>query len=790
MTVTIEQFGDRDLQTSTYAALPLESLWTRAGGPVVVQAPGMWPRHIRTNAQAKNVTVEIAILAGEVNDARRELMEWFPIGQTGELLVDDDGTRKVLDCTVIQTNPFARGQAVFGVTLQAADPRWRGADVTTASASIAASGTSVTATNPGNTTDDAPVITITPRTAKAATSGYLYRVRSIVAWRATRESGNYAIELTENWDHAAEVSASRSQSDGDDVRVLVDGLEVPRWFGEHADHDANDNETNVWINASFQPRKTAVTVAAITAVSPATDGDLEVTRGGTAGWPREGVILIEDEVILYSGITRANSNGREAFTGITRAAWNTTAAAHSASTTMYWVEHEIEIVYGHTGVSAPDARGDLKPLLDLTSTTTSNLRHEWLNFADDTYPGRSMQWGRRIRSNDDQADKILAPGGSPAANMTFEYQSNGASSGKPNFNAWYRDFPTGTGSSGGNVISWTRALADTLGLDVIGIDDSGAEISLARYNGALASGSANVTAPTNSVYRVECQAYNQVVARRPDGPAYTGTFNLDATNGNFGQQFTTGDEALELVGATVQITGTAADVITAHFEADGSVADAPSGTDFVSDTTVAAGGAEHIVHDFTPFTLQPNREYWICWDDGAGGTSLIRYGDLGYTGGVARLSGSNRNYQCTNFRILGRKAATATNLTRCDDNCLGDDGDQVTLDAVTVHLSSTETPYVALKSRESVYRLQGTLYNETTGQQITLDCVTELNAPIEIYVDQAYTQDAMAGRSLPGVVFSDPESKFVLAPGANTIRFVESGVAGVDVSLDYYGRWE
>ena len=802
MVVSIERWNGRDLQDTTYeAVIDNPSLFTRQGTPVQVQPPGAWATHIRTEQRARALQFIVKVISGDLNTAQRQLQEWFAIGTEAELEILEDGTAKVIDAVCVGFARYEPFSSAFTVSLVAPDPRWRSVNPISSASLITSSGGGFTVYNRGNTTVDDAVITIRPVSNKAAANGWLYKSESVIANRAARAlgtaQGSYALELTEGWDHATEVGASRSQSDADDVRAVVDGVETPRWLGEHANNDANSAATKVWVNGNYSPRRTAVLLTAMTVASPTEGGDVEVTKGGTLGWPRQGALLIDDEVILYSGRTENNANGRAAFTGVIRGARNTTVATHSASTTMYWVEHRPQIVYGHTGASAPDSRSDLKPMLDLTSSTVSNERFEWLNFADSAYPGRSMQWLTRSRTFDDQYDKILAPTASPLTALTWEYQSGGAVAGKPVGNTYYIDLPTGTGSSGGNVASLTRVLADTLGMWVEGIDDAGQVVNLQKFAGALTSASANITAPTNPVYRLECWVFNQVVMRGLP-PGYTGISGYNAlgvgTATTDGTQFVGGADAIDLVGAGALInSATAGRTVTLSLSADNGSNVPVNGPTFTPTITTVIGNVfgQGVLTD--PIVIQPAVVWWV--------TAYVDGGADTYWLSRAIPSSRRSRHAATNYVerthdlvLYGRPNAVAATFSRLNDNAVADDADQATVDGVTVHLSSTESPYVALKSRQSIYRfVNGTLYNETTGQSITINTVCKVGDELRIAIGDgiAVNIDEELGESFAqGVEYSDPDGKFVLAPGYNALRFVESGMTGVNVSVDARACWE
>lgn len=460
MTITVESFNGHDLADANLQAYldMADTPFSRRGENILVNPIGRFSRYARTQQQPRTIVLKVQVKGSPLNTYHRILEGWFEPGTQGTLVITEDGTSKALDCVVERFLRYDGSAATFLAVLVAPDPRLRSETQSTDTEAVTTTGQTWTVNNPGNTVESAPVITVTPTSLKAASASWRYKREVIVANRVDRVLSNWALEVTGGgWDHAAEVTAGRSLSSGDDVRVLVDGRETPRWSGGGSTSDWNDTATKIWSNITFSPGLTASLQDAITDVSPADGGDLDVEPGDTSGWPDAGAILLGSEVILYTGKTD------RAFTGVTRGARNTTAAAASAGATLRWVEHRVQVMYGYTGASAPDARDDLKPMIDLDAS--DNEMHTWAAFSDDDEPGRSMQWARSLLSTHDaQAGRILAAGGSPATSMAFEYQDGGAQAGKPNYNRWSRPFPTGTlsapsGITDGNV--WGEALGAT-----------------------------------------------------------------------------------------------------------------------------------------------------------------------------------------------------------------------------------------------------------------------------------------------------------------------------------------
>jgi len=240
------------------------------------------------------------------------------------------------------------------------DVRWRSTSLTQpATWSITATAQQTTITNPG--TDDAyPEITIMPTSAKSGTSDYTYKAFQIVRWRASTGASLYPVDIVNNGlDTATLVSGGKMQSDGDDLRVKVDGSEVDRWL-----QDMNNATTQVWVNLDFEPAWSSTITAAI----DSGDSPTSITfDDDTSALPSEGLIEIGGEVFTYT----SKNDSTKTITLGARAAKGSSAASHSLGATAYWLQHEIYLLYGNPSATAPTVDDDYKPAFELDSTNTS-----------------------------------------------------------------------------------------------------------------------------------------------------------------------------------------------------------------------------------------------------------------------------------------------------------------------------------------------------------------------------------------------------------------------------------
>jgi hypothetical protein len=179
-----------------------------------------------------------------------------------------------------------------------------------------------------------------------------------VGWRAAQSASNYPTDIVNDGLDTRIASTNHADAQGDDLRVYVGGIESDYWLD-----GADTATTKIWVNLNFAAAQTATTAASLGtgAITTLTVNE-EITN-----WPESGLLMIDSEVFSYSG----KSNATKTFTGVTRAARGTTAAAHDAADAVTWVQHEIYIEYGDATKTAIVPDDDYKPMFLLTSTNGS-----------------------------------------------------------------------------------------------------------------------------------------------------------------------------------------------------------------------------------------------------------------------------------------------------------------------------------------------------------------------------------------------------------------------------------
>lgn len=331
---------------------------------VAAERTGRWPvlAGVQRKARKLYFTVYIRAIASRAT-LQTQLASWFdPEDETPKKLICEDAAggndRYIYGiCEELKEVAFSAGvQYIVGIRVHG-DPRWRENTATTSSWNITATGQTKVLANGGE--DDAyPILTISPTSAK--TGGYAYRRWMPVRWLTDVAYTRYPVDICNNgFDTDALVTAGKMQADGDDLRVWMDGVEVDRWLD-----GINTTTTQVWINMTFLPKAEATlgvaiaSTGAITTITASTD---------ISDFPNTGVVVIDSEAFYYTG----KNAGTKKFTGVTRAAKGTSMAAHTTTDEIWWVQHDVWILYGNSSATAPTTDDDYKPMFNLTSTNAS-----------------------------------------------------------------------------------------------------------------------------------------------------------------------------------------------------------------------------------------------------------------------------------------------------------------------------------------------------------------------------------------------------------------------------------
>lgn len=798
MVYTVKTWVGNNIETGAFQAFLGFDAESRAADLELIQLLGAGQRFGRADLEARDIELVIAIRTGTIAAGVKALHTMFPVGATGFLVVDIDGVEWRINAGVATADAFfAASGLLFRVELAAANPFWELNAAENETGSSATSPVSLTVPNQGSADVGDAVFTIKPTVNKVAADGRIYRTTIVIANRTPRPLVRYPVCITDDgagggWDHAAEVLAGRSLLSGDDVRVYIDHLEVPRYVGSVNPNDWNDADTKMWVSANWEPRKRTTITVATTAASPANGESLLVVT--TRGFPSRGAILIEDEVILYTSTTATS------FDGITRAGWATTAAIHAINTELIRAEHRIDIVYGWTGAGAGDANAPiaLKPIFDLD--TSNNQVWDYKDFSDAANPKRPGSWSPVFSERDSFANRIVIDQGSPDAKMEFFYQAGGALAGFPNFNIWGRSFPTGTGSNGAGpnkVTTFDYQLDAEVALIQFGWDGGGKENVLKQLEGAAAAATSDdIDEPFSPLYWLGWYFRSRVTNELPSATLFsiattplTVNFFSDNPTGAPWQSWTAhGDGFLTGVAIHAGNTSVGDTVFSVTVSVDSDGDGDPDVQLTVSPATVTHNPAtsDWLVAEFgTAIPVQDGLTYFFeaKVDTTANGGKWNRWATLykegassvaGYTFGFKVLSGS-LEFQAGVDAIDGHTGKLETQAVYLDDD-------------------TPAIPYVAQQARQDTYELAGALDRSAPApvQTIAVTAILDVADELEVSAATRRVRNITTDEELYHVVTPDDADAWVqLAKDtSSTIRWVETGLGTVQLDVDYRSKRE
>lgn len=110
---------------------------------------------------------------------------------------------------------------------------------------------------------------------------------------------------------------------------------------------------------------------------------------------------------------------------------------------------------------------------------------------------------------------------------------------------------------------------------------------------------------------------------------------------------------------------------------------------------------------------------------------------------------------------------------------------------VTLTLDSSNTPTVTLGAEASTYTLDCTLENQTTGESIQINFNMDLNQTLEVDTDgRSVVYDLDGSRHYEALTVVDgPRRRWLsLAPGNNTLEFIDAGVAALTLTTEFRAR--
>lgn len=801
---TPETYDGVDINDASYESKFLHEhqplkLLTR--DPVEVGIPGdySFPSSPRSQAQSGTMilTVRVKTDTQAGLDAARRLFDRFK--GSVDLTISDNGGNTwtaSVKCTQFVERTDARSHfvAMLYTNKPVLESATRVPALHTVTASPSVWDPSLTV---GGVVRTYPTLAIKPTVAKTNGQDYLRRWNVHMPWRselAGEDSmGNgYPVDVANGaLNTAAEVAAGRMLASGDDLRVIVNGVEYGRALS-----GMNGANTKVWVPIHFSPGRTA---RSIIPTSGATEIDVTNSEG-LLGWPERGEFMVDNERIWYG----ARTNTR--FLSCVRGYRGTTATLH-IDKRLDWVEHDIQMVSDFTAAQPP-----VVPTFAIDLAASTNLAHVYSSTIWSPTAQRYGQLAGRF-TQDNFKSPVLSMIDTGAGGVTIKDTPPGGTGHPYNNLELYVPCGVKVAASAISLIcdggSTTPAGADiVLNGRVYGVGiDTGVEALLATYAKAARSASATTLTPTAVLQRLRFNAVYKAITGAWTGSQTASDNNLGAGGlggaSELAQRFTLDQRSVISAIALWARENAGADAKTIDFavsDPDGdppepgkyhgsaSIANAQLATTYSWVYGVPAGGLEPIAAPAGQFDV-------IAAASVAGAGTLYwgRFSPSIYAAGQPWTEVASVWTAFTDvdrgFLILGDGSIVQP---EAPSGMLG----YVLFDEITVTFDNTNlrTPGYLRGTQETISILRPTISHEA-GSAFDLFYIAKINETITVDTDRKLViLDEANGIFAPHALTPlDPEQWLYLngnnSATGNTLTYTNVSPGTVEVQVTWKDRW-
>ena len=402
-------------ETPFQAAIPPGQLANLSRNVVLVNRANDYPSLTGVVEVGSVLVIDVWVSPEQDINTNRELLKQYFFGDNlkHNLVAEDknDGNRQYYrsgyPIRLVEKNDRVNE---WSIVIQTDFPYWTTVSlISSDSWDITASGQTYTLNNIGSRVAK-PVFEITATTTK--TTGLKYR-RWLPLYNNIDVTYNDCLDITNGGlDVQTLINTGKMQADGDDFRIWKDGSFSDRWLFEM---DSDSDPALCWNNFSLLPRQESTISASISSSDSDHDIYFDNTRTNRAflqyiSKVNNRVLLIDNEAFIYesNNIDLANMVILNAL----GAQKDTTAASHSAATTVRHIEHDSWILYGDSDATAPDVNDNNKPLWELSSTNAVRVQNLYYDTTAVNRPGTWKAEVNRTRTGTSYTftgDENIAP---------------------------------------------------------------------------------------------------------------------------------------------------------------------------------------------------------------------------------------------------------------------------------------------------------------------------------------------------------------------------------------------
>ncbi|HXH24531.1 MAG TPA: hypothetical protein VNI78_04730 [Vicinamibacterales bacterium] len=206
------------------------------GREVIVELLGEFPQYVRSQPEGKTLVIRTTLLQRTLANLRTLKQAMDPSQDELRLLVSDEaGGGLELSVKPVTMRAVEGTDWQWDLVFWVSRPVWRWGQGQSASQTVTSSGQTWQVTSNGSGRVR-PTVKITPNATKAQANAPLWAVRCIVANRSplplVDANGNpYPVDITGGgWDINPAIDSYDVHPQGYDLRVLVNGVEVPRYL--------------------------------------------------------------------------------------------------------------------------------------------------------------------------------------------------------------------------------------------------------------------------------------------------------------------------------------------------------------------------------------------------------------------------------------------------------------------------------------------------------------------------------------------------------------------------------
>ncbi len=450
------------------------------------------------------------------------------------LAFDFDGEAVTARVKPLRLLPHSSGSprgAAEGEWLLLSDVYYAATGDTIATSAISTSGNGINVHNRGNVDSRKVTYTVQPTTAKTAANGQRYVSHALVINRAPRALRNHPVELTgSGWDHAAEVTATRSSADGSDVEVYVQGIRVPVWDGAGT-AAFNQSGTRLWVGLDVPAGRRWKHGGSASILSSATSFETSTDVSNMPSAPFFAAFYDTSaghEQVLVTAVQRLAGGG--GVLTLERGKRDSTAVTHAAGTPLWWTPVLPDVVYGWTSASVAAWIDDRYKPIPAEHQSSDNDAWTFAQYAESEAAAGALYprpgswrpaWKPRNRMGDwSERDDMytswvawtggLGSDSATATTMALGYKKN-PPSGKPPADRW--ELFSGIAMTQLDITETTASMthpgAPNEGrLDVRVVATDGTERTLASYDGDTAQAKSISPSPGALVFILAIDPYD------------------------------------------------------------------------------------------------------------------------------------------------------------------------------------------------------------------------------------------------------------------------------------------